>query len=79
MAAIEELLGNRELYERESAVSRAAADAFVSGLDAADMERFLLGLKPAAAKAKPDPVTIESLSPERRALLLQRLHRRSAK
>jgi hypothetical protein len=49
----------------------------VSGLDAADLERYLLGLKPAAT-GRPDPVTIESLSPEKRALLLQRLHVRKA-
>jgi glycosyltransferase involved in cell wall biosynthesis len=79
VSAIEELLGNRDAYERESAASRSAAESFVTGLDAADKERFLLGLKPAATKIKPEPVTIESLSPEKRALLLQRLHaRRSA-
>src|SRR6185369_5574378 len=66
MAAIEELSGNREEYARESAASRAAAERFVSGLDAAEMERYLLGLKPAAT-GRPDPVTIESLSPEKRA------------
>jgi glycosyltransferase involved in cell wall biosynthesis len=77
VAAIEELLGDRQAYEHESAASRAAAEQFASGLDPADLERYLCGLQP-GAKAKPDPVTIESLSPERRALLLQRL-RASAK
>jgi glycosyltransferase involved in cell wall biosynthesis len=71
--AIEELLGSREAYERESARSKAVAEQFVSGLDAAEMERYLLGLKPAASGTA-DRVTIESLSPEKRALLLQRLH-----
>src|SRR3954469_23068110 len=47
--AIEALLGNREAYERESAASKEAAERFVGGLDAADLERYLLGLKPAAA------------------------------
>ena len=75
VAAIEELLGSREAYDRESIASRAAAEAFVCKLDAADLERYLLGLKPAAS-VRPDPVTIESLSPEKRALLLQRLHAR---
>lgn len=72
VTAIEELLGDRAAYDRESAASRAAAERFVSGLDAAEMERYLMGLHP-VAKAKADPVTIESLSPEKRALLLQRL------
>jgi glycosyltransferase involved in cell wall biosynthesis len=74
VAAIEELLGDRAAYERESAVSRAAAERFVSGLDAAAMERYLGALRPAAGKTKAP--TIESLSPEKRALLLQRLHAR---
>src|SRR3954454_5173989 len=78
-AAVEELLGDGAAYERESAASRATAEQFVSGLDAADMERYLVSLKP-AAKALPEAVTVESLSPEKRALLLQRLYaRRPAK
>src|SRR4051794_20586168 len=69
IAAIEELLGDRSAYERESAASRAAAERFVCGLDAADLERFLRSLHPGSGKqAKPEPVTIESLSPEKRAL-----------
>jgi glycosyltransferase involved in cell wall biosynthesis len=76
VTAVEELLGDRTAYEKESSVSRAVAERFVAGLDAAEMERYLGGLRPAAANAKPDPVTIESLSPEKRALLLQRLHLR---
>jgi glycosyltransferase involved in cell wall biosynthesis len=74
VAAIEELLGDRAAYEKESAVSRAAGERFVATLDAAEMERYLSTLRP--VQAKPDPVTIESLSPEKRALLLQRLHLR---
>ncbi len=77
VAAIEELLGDRAAYECESAASRAAAERFVSALDAADLERYLGGLRPGAyAPEKPEPVTIESLSPEKRALLLQRLRAR---
>src|SRR3954447_24779887 len=53
VAAIEELLGDRAAYERESAASRAAAERFVSGLDAAEMERYLSGLRPGSAKAAP--------------------------
>src|SRR4051812_20849033 len=77
IAAIEELLGDRAAYDRESAASRGAAMQFISGLDAAELERYLCALRLASAKAaKPEPVTIESLSPEKRALLLQRLHAR---
>ena len=68
-------------YERESAASRAAALRFVERLDAGEMERFLLGLeavRTAAAPARPDRATIESLSPEKRALLLERLRKRGA-
>jgi glycosyltransferase involved in cell wall biosynthesis len=76
VAAIEELLGDREAYEKESGASRSAAEAFVGGLDAAEMERYLVALQPGAVKTKTETVTIESLSPEKRALLLQRLHAR---
>jgi glycosyltransferase involved in cell wall biosynthesis len=79
VAALRELLSDRAAYERESAVSRAAAERFVGALDAGDMLRFLCGLKPAEVAA-PRPRTglpaIETLSPEKRALLLQRLHQR---
>jgi glycosyltransferase involved in cell wall biosynthesis len=76
--ALEELLGDHAAWQRESAASRAATQAFVSALDAGEMERFLLRL---AAGARPNPsalerVTIESLSPEKRALLLQKLRQR---
>ena len=39
------------------------------------MERFLLALRPVAA-ARAESGTIESLSPDKRALLLERLHKR---
>jgi hypothetical protein len=74
--AIGELLGDRGAYERESAASRAAAEEFVRSLDAGEMERYLQGLRPRAGTGKTGPATIESLSPEKRALLLQRLHTR---
>jgi glycosyltransferase involved in cell wall biosynthesis len=73
--AIGELLGDRAAYERESEASRTAAARFVAGLDAGDMERFLTKLVPFGT-AHADPVTIESLSPERRTLLLRRLLKR---
>jgi hypothetical protein len=76
VAAVEELLTDREAYRRESAVSRAMAEQFVSGLDAGDLERFLSRLQPVAEHHAEQP-TIEALSPEKRALLLQRLHKRN--
>jgi glycosyltransferase involved in cell wall biosynthesis len=78
-AALQELLTDRAAYERESAASRHAALAFVAGLDAGAMERYLAALRPAAPAPGPaleERTSIESLTPERRALLLQRLHRR---
>jgi glycosyltransferase involved in cell wall biosynthesis len=75
--AIQELLSDCAVYARESEASRAAAHRFVSALDGGEMERFLLSL-PAADRtpAPPEAATIESLSPDRRALLLERLRRR---
>ena len=75
VAALRELLTGRGAYEKESAASRQAAGRFVSGLDAGGMEAFLRALQPGAA-ARVEPATMESLSPERRALLLQRLRKR---
>jgi glycosyltransferase involved in cell wall biosynthesis len=76
IAAIEELLRDRDAYERESAASRAAAQAFVRSLDAGEMERYLRELRPRAGAEKTPAATVESLSPEKRALLLERLHKR---
>jgi glycosyltransferase involved in cell wall biosynthesis len=75
VAALHELLPDGKAYRKESALSREAAERFVRGLDAAALERYLLELSPALGHRE-EPVTIESLSPEKRALLLQRLHRR---
>ena len=75
LKAIDELTTDREAYERESAASRVAAGQFVGSLDAGEMERYLKGLR-RSANVAPEPPTIESLSPEKRALLLQRLHAR---
>jgi glycosyltransferase involved in cell wall biosynthesis len=77
--AIRELTSDRRAYERESAASRTAALEFVAGLDAALMERYLMGLAgagPSAPPSRAEAATIESLSPEKRALLLERLKRR---
>ncbi len=76
--ALQQLLCDRVIYERESAAAREAATQFVSGLRPFELEEFLLKLHPAQpATLKPDPLS--GLSPERRALLLQRLRARSAK
>ncbi len=71
-----ELLADREAYRRESAASRQAAGRFVAGLDAGLMEAYLRALRPAGDPAEDRPATIESLSPEKRALLLERLRKR---
>jgi glycosyltransferase involved in cell wall biosynthesis len=78
MAALNELLSSRDAYERESALSRDVAHRFVSKLDAGDMESFLLSLGAGAAErpSTHEAATIESLSPGKRALLLQRLRKR---
>jgi len=83
VAAIEELLSDHAAYERESEASLEAAHRFVAALDEGEMERFLVSLEAPGAKAaadggsaQPDDATIESLSPGKRALLLQRLRRR---
>jgi glycosyltransferase involved in cell wall biosynthesis len=73
--ALRRLLGAREEYARESAASRAAAERFVAGLDAADMERYLMRLERRGGNGGAT-ATIESLSPEKRALLLERLRKR---
>src|SRR5690349_21307142 len=75
IAAIEELSGDRCAYDRESAASRTAAEQFLRGLDDGALERYLVSLEP-AKRAAERAATVESLSPEKRALLLQRLHGR---
>jgi hypothetical protein len=75
--AVARLLSERAVYERESAASRAAAHGFVAGVDPDALERFLasLGASP-PAQAHIETPTMESLSPDKRALLLQRLRKR---
>ena len=79
VAALRELLSGGAAYRRESQASRTAALRFAGGLDAADMERYLTSL-PVREDRRPDGghghATIESLSPEKRALLLERLRKR---
>jgi glycosyltransferase involved in cell wall biosynthesis len=71
------LLSDRAVYERESAASRAAALAFVAAVDPDALERFLgsLGAAP-PTQVQAEAPTMESLSHDKRALLLQRLRRR---
>ena len=77
VAALRELLTDRAAYSRESQLSRAASAQFVAALDASDLERYLKAL-PARAAAPAVHSTIESLSPQKRALLLERLRKRKA-
>lgn len=82
-AAVHELLTDRAAYDREALASRTASAQFVAALDAAEMERYLKALPACAAAPAVHSTTalhssIESLSPEKRALLLDRLRKRKA-
>lgn len=82
-AALHELLGARTRYEELSAASREAAMKFVSGVSAADFERFLCGLVPEerfSVDATIEPAArenaeknrqerLQALSPDKRTLL----------
>ena len=59
VAALGRLLGDRAEYEREACASRAAAARFVAGLDAADLERYLMRLERGRGNGGP-AATIES-------------------
>jgi glycosyltransferase involved in cell wall biosynthesis len=69
--ALHALLTDAALYEQVSAASRAAALRFVGGLDAGRMLTYLQSLAP--GETVPEPASAASLSPEKRALLLQRI------
>jgi hypothetical protein len=73
---VEELLTDRGAYDRESAASREAALSFVNGLDAGSMARLLCSLRPRTHSDVAERSTIESLTPDKRALLLERLRKR---
>ena len=75
--ALEQLLMDRDLYTRASGEARDAAAQFVSGLRSLQLEEYLLELKPGRPAARKDD-PLEGLSPEKRALLLQRLRARSS-
>jgi glycosyltransferase involved in cell wall biosynthesis len=75
--AVEKLLSDRAAYQAESHRARQAALAFVGGLQAGDFERYLGSLHAAAAAPPPSRHSaLQDLSPEKRALLLERLSRR---
>ena len=76
--AVRTLLSERSVYEAESAASRKAAQAFVEQLHAGQLEQLLQSLHPQPRQAQPERhLSMESLSPEKRALLLQRLRKRT--
>jgi glycosyltransferase involved in cell wall biosynthesis len=68
------VLADRALYQRVSAVSRAAALRFVAGLDAGRMLKYLQSLAP--GEAVPQPASLAGLSPDKRALLLRKMRGR---
>ena len=73
--ALRTLLTDSASYHSESHLSRQEANRFIKSLDAADMEQYLTRLH-ARPETAPTHATIESLSPEKRALLLERLRKR---
>ncbi|MGE5568259.1 MAG: glycosyltransferase family 4 protein [Rhodospirillales bacterium] len=79
--ALQTLLTDRGAYEREAAASREAALRFVCGLRAGRMEEFLQTLVPAPeepeeSRRRAARDILAGLSPEKRALLIQRLRKR---
>jgi glycosyltransferase involved in cell wall biosynthesis len=74
--ALHELLHDRAAYDHESKTSREVALRFVAGLDAGQLEKYLEVLQPRPSAGAPVQATVESLTPERRALLLERLRKR---
>lgn len=78
VAAVNTLAVDEGVYRAESAASREAAHAFVSSVHPGALEQMLMRLKPSGAKtsASREPV-LANLSPEKRALLLNRLRRKN--
>lgn len=70
---LERLLDEEDTYEEVSEASRKASVQFVNTLDAGELQKYLEQLKPAAVSAAPAGKLIDSLSAEKRALLLRRL------
>src|SRR5207245_529581 len=76
--ALATLLSDREAYQAEADASRAAALQFVSGLRATQFEEMLVGQADSLPTGH-QPGPARTLSPARRALLLQRLRERSSR
>src|SRR5581483_11347032 len=74
IAAVRTLAGDSAEWERESEQSFRAATAFVAAQPANALEQLLASLEPAQVSAEPAS-GVAALSPEKRALLLRRLHR----
>jgi hypothetical protein len=82
--ALESLLTDRSLYEREAAASRGTALRFVSQIRPERMEEFLKALVPGPVDMRPEEGgrpqahhSVAELSPAKRALLIQRLRKRA--
>jgi glycosyltransferase involved in cell wall biosynthesis len=73
-AALQTLLADRALYEALSQESQRAAAAFVSSIRPERMEEYLATLQPRDSSL-PAPPPVESLSAEKRELLLRRLRK----
>jgi glycosyltransferase involved in cell wall biosynthesis len=71
---LDHLLSDRDLYGEVSVVSREAALRFVARIDPACLSAYLQSLKPSAPA--PERPSLAGLSPERRALLLQKARAR---
>jgi glycosyltransferase involved in cell wall biosynthesis len=82
--ALETLLTDRLLYERESAASRGTALRFVSEIRPERIDEFLKALVPGPVDMKPEENAgpaqhaIAELSPAKRALLIQWLRKRAS-
>lgn len=68
-----ELLEEQDTYVRVSEDSRKAAIQFVNHLDAGELQGWLERLQPAAGSPVRPAISLESLTPEKRALLLLKL------
>jgi glycosyltransferase involved in cell wall biosynthesis len=81
--ALGNLLADREVYQREQNASRRAALQFVSAIRPNHLGEFLSTLEqpssPAGSQAAGRDAALARLSPEKRALLLQRLKKTNPK
>ncbi len=75
VAALDKLTLDRQAWLEESARSKAAAEAFVSKLDAADFERWLSSLRPETPSMQS---RIQTLDPAQRARLAALLKARKS-